>query len=112
VNGKDMTITEWDKSIRRIRVSYWIMHVLPIRHIAALKHRYPFTDLKTILIPKGKLRGRTPRLGEGGLMALMMQMMLSVARDAVVSSDMCVTTICSVCRRLMINCDCVRPSRP
>ena len=95
--------------VRKVRASYGIMHVLQLRHIAVLKHLYPSADFKMIGIPKGKLRGGTLRLGEGELLATMMQGMPSVVRDVIVSSDMCVTVICCVCRRLLINCDCPPP---
>jgi hypothetical protein len=109
VNGKRLRFTDTTGTKRTVRATYGIMRVLQLRHIAALKHHYPSTNFVSITIPKGRYRQGTPRLGEGELLAMMMQNTPSNVRDSIISSDMCIVPKCSVCNRLTITCDCPRP---
>ncbi|KAF2241311.1 hypothetical protein BU26DRAFT_571814 [Trematosphaeria pertusa] len=93
--GKPITFTEDNVSTRVVRASYGVMSLLRMRHIAALKHHYLSTPtIKSMLIPKGRMRGGMAR------------------RDAVITSDMATTVVCSHCRKLTINCDCPSPKPP
>jgi hypothetical protein len=95
-----------------IRASYGIMTILQLRHIATLKHHYPSTAFTSITVPRGRYRGGTPRLGEAELMSLMMQMVPACVRDSLITSDKCIVPVCSICGKLIINCDCPQPKPP
>ena len=112
VNGKPVVMEEKDWSRRTVKASYGIAHVLQLRHIAALKHHYMSAPVRSILIPKGRMRGGTARMGEGEILATLMQNMPSVVRDAMLASDGVITVKCSVCHKLALNCDCPNPKPP
>lgn len=110
--GKRVWVPEKDGSMRLVKASYGIMGLLRLRHIAALKHHYLSSPIRSILIPKGRMRGGTARMGEGELLTTLMQNMPSDVRDSLITSDMTATVVCSVCRKLTINCDCSHPKPP
>ena len=65
---------------RKVKASYGIVNVLQLRHVSALKHRYPSIEFTSITVPKGRREQGTPRLGEGELASMMMQNMMLVKR--------------------------------
>ena len=91
---------------RKVKASYGIVNVLRLRHVSALKHRYPSIEFTSITVPKGRREQGTPRLGEGELASMMMQNMMSSVEDSIMTSDLCYVSICPGCCRLVINCDC------
>jgi len=109
IGDRTLSIREEDGSQRVVRASHGIMHILFLRHVAALKYHYLFRAVRAITVTEGRMRGGMPRMGEGEPMAALMQGMPATVRDAVVSSDMVEADICSGCRRLVINCDCSHP---
>lgn len=109
MNGTMLKVREGNGSTRTIRASYGIMRVVQLRHLAALKHHYPSTIFSSLTVPRGRFRQGTPRVGEGELLAMMMQDMTANVRDCANSSDAVYVTTCSHCNRLIINCDCSHP---
>ncbi len=108
-NGNVLRFRDGKLGMRTIKATYGIMRVLQLRHVASLKHHYASTDFKSLTVPRGRYRQGTPRLSEGELISMMMQNMPSCVRDAVDSDDKCSVTLCSVCNRIVINCDCPFP---
>ncbi len=106
MNGSVLQFLEKNGTKRQVKCNYGIMSTLQLRHISALKQHYPSTVTESILVPRGRYRRGTPRLGETELVSMMMQGLNSCVRDAVVSSDLCYVSICSVCKTLPIFCAC------
>ncbi len=114
VNGKELSFNDTTGHRMTVRATYGNMHVLQLRHIAALKHHFPSTSFVSLTVPSGEVQaGYAQARGEEKLLAMMMQNMPSSVRNAIISSNMCITVKCSVCNRiLVITCDCPRSEPP
>jgi hypothetical protein len=56
VGGKGLTIRDTDGTMRTVRATHGIMCVLQLRHVAALKHHFPFTNFHSVTVPRGRYR--------------------------------------------------------
>ena len=109
VNGKELTFNDEKMGKRTVKATYGIMRVIQLRHVSSLKHHYASMNFNSVTILRGRYRQGTPRLSEGELISMIMQGMPSSVRDAVDSDDKCSVPLCSVCCRIVINCDCPSP---
>lgn len=109
VEGSKVEFMDGDRGLRTVKCSYGIMRLLQLRHLSVLKQHYPSTVVRSIKVPRGKFRLGTPRLGESELLSMMMQKMYACPSEAVMTSDLTVDYVCSVCGAYPIYCDCPLP---
>ncbi|KAI1291210.1 hypothetical protein F5Y03DRAFT_400881 [Xylaria venustula] len=66
--GKRLSFKNSDGTIRVIRCNYGIGRLTQIRHMAVFKQHFPRSSVMGNKVPRGKMRGGTPRLGETELL--------------------------------------------
>lgn len=109
MNGKVLEFKDSDGKMRKIKCSYGIMPLLQLRHISALKQHYPSAAVRSIKTKRGRYRGGTPRVGETDLLSMMMAGMYLLAMECVITTDLAVFSVCSLCNALPDLCDCASP---
>ena len=80
------------------------MDLLRTRHTAAHEHHDMSTPTKSILSAKGRTAGGTARMKSSSHVCSM-QNIPSVVSDALTTSNVAETVVCSVRARLTLNCD-------
>jgi hypothetical protein len=108
-NEKSLKFTDTNSVTRRVRCSYGITTVLQLRYPGCPQAPLPVHDLRVNYNPTRKAQGRHAQAWGGGGNVDDDADSVCVRERRRGSAPTSVTTICSGCGRLIINCDCTRP---
>jgi hypothetical protein len=106
VTSEPITMKNAKGEIVNMRCSYGIVQIMRLKQVAAMKAHYPAEPIKSMMVPKGRYKSGTPRLGEGEILAMHMANLHNCISDALITADLVTTEICMDCRAMAIFCDC------
>lgn len=90
----------------KIKCDYGCCRLLLTSHLVRDKQHYMNEIPRGLGQRRGRLNGSSVRIGEMEIQAMLMAGYVRCLHEILESSDMCVVSICSGCRRLVILCDC------
>ncbi|KAJ1506565.1 hypothetical protein HMI56_000546 [Coelomomyces lativittatus] len=107
ISGVDFLRTPPSSNKRGLLIAdYGICQFWHLCHLVRDKQHFMSYPPKGISSIRGRLQGSSVRLGEMEIHALLSKGMISCTQELLDNSDSCIVTICKVCNRLSLLCDC------
>lgn len=108
--GYDSTLSTLKPRGEVCKADYGICRFWVLSHLSRDKQHYASSVPKGVQAPQGKLKGGSVRIGDLDLLTIGAKGLLHSAEELLNSSDACVVSVCQVCERLSLLCDC--PEKP
>lgn len=89
------------------KADYGVCRFWVLSHLSRDKQHYASSVPRTIQAPRGKLKGGSVRIGDLDLLTIGAKGLVHSMGELLDSSDACIVSVCKVCERLSLLCDCI-----